>query len=994
LEAERWNHVEQLLQAALELNEQQRAEYLQQACAGDEGLRREVESLLAFAKDAENFIETPALEVAAEALSNEHSGPRQPEDVESRSLEGKTVSHYEVLEKLGGGGMGIVYKARDTKLGRFVALKFLPSDLAQDHQAIDRFRREAYAASALNHRNICTIYDIDEYQGAPFIAMEFLAGQTLKQCIENKQLNLDRLLDLAIQISRALDAAHTQGIIHRDIKPANVFIADDGTAKVLDFGVAKLVHGSTDIAPASMTAATVDLHDSVTSPGTVLGTVMYMSPEQVRGEELDARTDLFSLGVVLYEMATGRKPFTGNSTSIITEAILHRAPIPAGQLNPALPHRLEEVVNKALEKDRNLRIQHASDLRAELQRLKRDTDSGRRLEVAAGSGTAGTAEVAISSANTSSVFGSGSRKREWEVATVVIGLCLLAAAGYGIYELLNRSGPIAFQNFTVTQATDSGKVALAAISPDGKYLLSVQRDKGQESLWLRNLPTSSETQVLPLSAAIYSSLMFSQDGNYIYYRKAIYNSAYAFDLYRAPVLGGTPRLIVKDIDTGITLSPDGTRMAYARWQDPEAGKLRLLSAKPDGTDEKVLHIGPYYPKLISVAWSPDKKRIGCALEQPGNAEGGIDLFDLSNGTMRTFVRFDDKIPEHIVWLPDGSGLLMLYEGKLTHSSRPQIGFVSYPRGEFRTVTNDTNSYQEFTLSADAKILATVQERIESEVDLLPGTGGGTPSTLPGIAKQMVVNDVSWAGNRQLLLSEDTRLVRVAADGTNPVNLLNDSSARIQSAATCNEDRSIVFSSVFHGKTNSYNVWRADADGSNPEKLTEGKVDWSPVCTPDGKWVYFADSSEFQVMRVPIKGGRPEQVPGSDVPNSVFFPIALSLDGKMLAFIPSITSPPSQKLALLNLGANSETALRFLEVDSRAAPFVQFTPDGKAVAYVIEDQGVDNVWVQPFDGSKGRKITNFTSEQITDFHWSPDGRSLALLRTDATHDAILLRASEP
>ena len=276
MEAERWHRVEQLFQATLELEEKRRAEFLRQGCAGDEGLRREVESLLAFGKDAESFIERPALEAAAEALAMEHH-EAQHADASARRLEGKTVSHYRVLEKLGGGGMGIVYKARDMKLGRFVALKFLPSDLAHDHEAIERFRREAYAASGLNHRNICTIYDIDEYEGAPFIAMEFLSGRTLNHCIANNPLLLDSLLDLAIQISRALEAAHTQGIIHRDIKPANVFISNDGTAKILDFGVAKLVRGSTETAAASITAVSTALEDSVTSHGTVLGTLMYMS---------------------------------------------------------------------------------------------------------------------------------------------------------------------------------------------------------------------------------------------------------------------------------------------------------------------------------------------------------------------------------------------------------------------------------------------------------------------------------------------------------------------------------------------------------------------------------------------------------------------------------------------------------------------------------------------------------------------------------------------
>ena len=377
MEPERWNRVEQLLQGVLDLEEQQRGEFLQQNCAGDEDLRREVESLLAFRNDGEKFMETPALEVAAYALADKHRLGQDTEEAEDRGLEGKTVSHYAVLEKLGSGGMGIVYKARDTKLGRFVALKFLPSELSQDHLAIERFRREAYAASALNHPNICTIYDIDEYNGDPFIAMEFLSGQTLKGSIADKPLPLDRILDLAIQISSGLEAAHTQGIIHRDIKPANVFLPEGGTAKILDFGLAKLVRGGTEAVATHTTPALVSIHDSVSSPGSLMGTLLYMSPEQLRGEELDPRTDLFSFSALLYEIATAAPPFSGATQNEIRNAILHQTPADAEQLNPGLPPQLGRIIRKGLEKKRDQRYQNASELRTDLQRLKGETELDR-----------------------------------------------------------------------------------------------------------------------------------------------------------------------------------------------------------------------------------------------------------------------------------------------------------------------------------------------------------------------------------------------------------------------------------------------------------------------------------------------------------------------------------------------------------------------------------------------------------------------------------------
>ena len=972
---------------------------------------------------------------------------------------GTRFDRYQIISPIGSGGMGEIYLAQDTRLNRKVAIKLLPERYTQDPERLRRFEQEAQAASALNHPNIITIFEIGEAGGRHFIATEFIEGATLRRRMARGKLMISEALDIASQVVSALAAAHAAGIVHRDIKPENIMIRPDGYVKVLDFGLAKLTErqpatgsGETSQMPPdeAETPTTADFAldvstpptdpiepddlyatappdgSNATVPGVVMGTAQYMSPEQARGLRVDARTDIFSLGIVLYEMIARRAPFSGANGRNIINSILNADPPPLSHFEADVPEVLEWIVAKALVKDREERYQTAKEMLNDLRRLGRRLGLEQELEKSSGF-TSGDVEA---SGDKPRLTLSGKSTQEFDLKTgggadarptrsfsglmgnlvldrfrtprsVALSLILLAAFGFGLYRFLTlgSQSPPPFQSMQVRRFTSSGKASRAAISPDGKYVVHVSSDAGKQSLLVRQVTESNNIVVVPPAEVTYYGLTFSRDGAHVYYVVQEQNDPIRV-LYQVPALGGVPRKILKDIDSPVTSSPDNKQLAFVRryrGQNEDA----VIVVDVNGANERKLasRKGADFFWTGGPAWSPDGKIIATAA---GSNAGGRRMYiaeiDVTDGKEKPISEQQWATVGRVSWARNGpsTGRGLIFSAIERGTTLAQIWYLPYPKGAAQKITNDLNDYRDLSLTDDSTALITVQSEAHVNVWLSPNAdsvnAGRARQITDGVGQNNGVGGLTWLPDGRVVYvsraygSQDVWLMD--QDGKNQRQLTTAETRIDRYPAVTPDGRYIVFVST---RTGNSNIYRYDLSTGDQKQLTNGVSEEFPAVSADGIWVIYAATGSIKhtLWKVPIEGGETVQL--TDKLST--WP-AVSRDGEKISCWYRAEPGARWQIAVIPLsGGNPEKVFDVPLTADTSIP-TRWAPDGRGISFVANRDGVSNVWYQPLDGGAPKQVTNFTSDQIFWFDWSRDGKQLASSRGRSINDVVLITEYKP
>lgn len=887
--------------------------------------------------------------------------------------------------------MGEVYLAEDLKLSRKVALKILPTEIAEREDRLRRFHQEARAASALNHPNILTVHDFGEIEGVNFLATEYIDGETLRDTILDGPLEVETVVDIAIQVTSALAAAHEAGILHRDIKPENIMIRRDRIVKVLDFGLAKLSEFSM---PAGKPTGSEDntMAQVKTEPGMIMGTANYMSPEQARGKLTDTRSDIWSLGCVMYEMAAGTAPFIGETTADKLAAIIHKDPMPLGRLRRDIPERLDEIISKCLEKDTEDRYQSIKDLLVDLRRFRKrhdidlsvertqPPDKNRTQVIEAAHSLTGQIAATQSSAE---YIASGIRSHKLMFAGMAFLLVAGMVAGSVLWYRSRQESVATRGDMKITRLVTGvdGLLGNATISPDGRFIAYTIEKDGKRGMWVRQVAQQNSVEIVkPVEGASFAGIQFSPDASVLYFVRGDADTDPTNSLYEMPVLGGRePRKIISNVGSAPSLSPDGRQVAFVRISDA-TGETFVTIVNVDGSGERRIATRAGANWYEAVAWSPGGDRIATAAATTAGATR-YTVVEVSVADGKETPVGDHQFPgniQRIHWLSDGSAMILIS----SLEGQPQIVEMSYPSGVVSRITNDLNRYGGGVPTADGTTL--LASLGEYTTNIWAGTLGEDETKARRLTRG------SEDGLVGIGLLSDGKIVYTAREGSGIALMIanpDGSEARqiaydpysLQDPAATADGKYIVYTS-FQPDTRPH-IWRIDVSGANPKQLTFDE-DYVPHPSPDSATVFFNSyrSGRAGIWRMPIDGGDPTRVvePG--------FTMQVSPDGSQMLYYVSTTEGVTEPV----LGVVADGSVtRKLDLPKRADRPV-FSADGKNIIYTHRVAGAGNIWSQPIAGGKAVQLTKFTSQWLDRFAIGADGKTFFAARTTGKNDIVLIK----